>query len=163
VISIRFRAALATAGLLVAGAAGCVTMPPADLALAIASSPDPALSRTVHYAITVTDAGPGDASGLAVHDRLPDGFAISSASGPGWTCSAVGQDVTCLSAALSATESSQIAVVATAPAGAGAGAVSSTAVITAATPDDNPDNNIATAVTTMGGCVAAPGARCAAR
>jgi uncharacterized repeat protein (TIGR01451 family) len=126
----------------------CVALAPADLAIAIADSSDPMTSGILSYTITITDTGPGDAAGIAVHDRLPEGVAIVSASGTGWTCSMVGQDVTCLSPALAAAGTSQIALVVTPP--AAGGVVPNTAVVTAATPDGDPSNNIATSVTTMG-------------
>jgi uncharacterized repeat protein (TIGR01451 family) len=124
-----------------------VTLPPADLAISIADSSDPmAVGGALSYAITITDTGPGDAAGITVLDRLPEGVAFVSASGMGWSCSAVDQDVTCLARAIVVAEPSLITLVVTASAG---GAVSNTARVTATTPDANPSNNTATASTTV--------------
>ncbi|HEX3757115.1 MAG TPA: choice-of-anchor tandem repeat GloVer-containing protein [Kofleriaceae bacterium] len=134
--------------LLAVSSAACVALPPADVAISIASSSEPAIAAgTLSYAITVTDTGPGDAAGLVVLDRLPDGMAYVSASGVGWMCSAAGQDVTCLDPALAVSASSQLTLVVTAP--AAGGAIANTVVVSAATPDTVPANNIATATTTV--------------
>jgi uncharacterized repeat protein (TIGR01451 family) len=48
------------------------------------------------YTLTVTNAGFADTSGtVTVTDTLPTGMTFVSGIGTGWTCSAVGQDVTC--------------------------------------------------------------------
>ncbi|MCS6902830.1 MAG: hypothetical protein NZO41_00925 [Candidatus Bipolaricaulota bacterium] len=48
------------------------------------------------YTITVTNIGSGSTAGtVTVTDTLPTGLSFVSATGPGWTCSAVGQTVTC--------------------------------------------------------------------
>jgi uncharacterized repeat protein (TIGR01451 family) len=49
------------------------------------------------YAVTVTnsaDAGPTTGA-ITVRDSLPDGLGFISGTGTGWTCSGIGQDVTC--------------------------------------------------------------------
>jgi uncharacterized repeat protein (TIGR01451 family)/fimbrial isopeptide formation D2 family protein len=49
------------------------------------------------YTITVTNSGTGATSGaVTVTDTLPTGLAFSSGSGTNWSCSAVGQTVTCI-------------------------------------------------------------------
>ena len=130
--------------MLAVASAACVALPPADLAISIAGPSEPMVAGgTVSYTIAITDSGPGDATGLAVIARLSEDVGFVSASGPGWSCSAAGQDVTCLDPALAAAEASQIALVVTAP--AAGGPVSSTARVTAVTPDADPSNNTATA------------------
>lgn len=125
-----------------------LVLTPADLAIAISDAPDPvAAGGALGYAIQVTNNGPGAASGIAVLDSLPAGLGFTSASGDGWTCSAVGQAVTCLSAGLAAGASSTIALVATAP--PSGGTVSNTAQVQATTPDDDATNNQATTSTTV--------------
>jgi uncharacterized repeat protein (TIGR01451 family) len=119
-----------------------LVLTPADLAIAITGAPDPvAAGGTLTYTITVTNAGPGIATGITVLDSLPSGVAIASASGSGWSCAVVGQNVTCFSPTLAAAAASVITVVATAP--TSGGAVSSTASVAAVTPDGNPANNSA--------------------
>jgi uncharacterized repeat protein (TIGR01451 family) len=49
------------------------------------------------YAVTVTnaaEAGPTTGA-ITVRDRLPDGLRFIAGSGTGWSCGAIGQDVTC--------------------------------------------------------------------
>ena len=45
--------------------------------------------------LTVTNNGPGPASGFIIFDSLPPGFTFVSDSDGDWVCSANGQDVTC--------------------------------------------------------------------
>jgi uncharacterized repeat protein (TIGR01451 family) len=128
--------------------ATALVLTPADLAIAISDAPDPvAAGGALTYAIQVTNNGPGAASAITVLDSLPDGVGFASASGADWSCSAVGQDVTCLAAGLTAGASSTIALAVTAP--ASGGTVSNTAQVEAATPDDDPTNNQATTSTTV--------------
>lgn len=134
--------------LVLAVSSACVALPPADVAISIAESSVSAVAAgTLSYTITVTDTGPGDADGVEMIDRLPAGMAYVSASGAGWTCSAVGQDVTCLDAAVAVSASAQVTLVVSAP--ADGGAVANTVQVSAATPDSDPSNNTATATTTV--------------
>ena len=51
---------------------------------------------TAQYSITVSNAGPQSANGqITVVDSLPANFTYAGVTGSGWTCSAVGQRVTC--------------------------------------------------------------------
>jgi uncharacterized repeat protein (TIGR01451 family) len=121
---------------------------PADLAIAIADAPDPvAAGGALSYTITVSNSGPGSSTGIAVLDSLPSGVGFVSASGTAWSCSAVGQDVTCLSPALAAAASTTITLVVTAP--PSGGTLSNTASVAATTPDGNPANNQASTSTTV--------------
>lgn len=125
-----------------------MVLTPADLVIAIADSPDPvAAGGTLAYAITVSNAGPGDAIGLAVLDTLPAGVGFVSASGTGWSCSAVDQIVTCVSAALTASASSAITLVVTAP--PSGGTVTNSAQVAATTPDGDAADNQASTTTTV--------------
>jgi len=74
----------------------------ADLSLTINGSPDPAVAGgTVTYTIVATNNGPNDAgavlnpNGVTLVNTLPAGVSYSSFTGIGWSCGAVGQDVTC--------------------------------------------------------------------
>lgn len=68
----------------------------ADLTVALTDSGPAANGGTVVYTITITNAGRSATSGtITVTDPLPAGLAFSSATGPGWSCSAAGQVVTC--------------------------------------------------------------------
>jgi uncharacterized repeat protein (TIGR01451 family) len=128
--------------------ASSVVLTPADLAIAITDGPDPvAAGGTLSYAITASNAGPGAAAGISVLDSLPGGVAFVSASGAGWSCSAVAGDVTCALAALAANASSVITLVVTAP--TSGGIATNTAQVGAITPDGNAGNNQAATSTTV--------------
>jgi uncharacterized repeat protein (TIGR01451 family) len=61
------------------------------------------------YAITVTNSGTGNTSGaITVTDTLPTGLTYSSGTGTGWSCSTVGQTVTCTSSSVIAASGSSI-------------------------------------------------------
>jgi uncharacterized repeat protein (TIGR01451 family) len=121
---------------------------PADLGIAITDAPDPvAAGGTLTYTITVSNGGPGTSTALSVLDSLPIGLSYVNASGSGWSCSAVSQDVTCLAASLAASAQSTITLVTTAP--ASGGTVSNTVSVSAMTPDGNQANNAATTSTTV--------------
>lgn len=125
-----------------------MVLTPADLAIAITDSPDPvAAGGTLTYTITVTNTGPGTSNGIAVLDSLPIGIGFVSASGAGWSCSAMDQDVTCLTPTLAPSGSAAISLVVTAP--TSGGTVSNTASVSAMTPDGNAANNQATTSTTV--------------
>ncbi|HET9625969.1 MAG TPA: hypothetical protein VFP84_31630 [Kofleriaceae bacterium] len=121
---------------------------PADLAIAITDAPDPvAAGGNVTYSITVTNQGPGVSTALSVVDHLADGVTFVSANGPGWSCSASGQDVTCLAASLAVAASAAITLVVTAP--ASGGTLANTASVSATTPDGDAGNNTASTSTTI--------------
>ncbi len=125
-----------------------MVLTPADLSIAIADSPDPvAASGMVTYQITVANAGPGSASMLSMTDTLAAGVAFISASGPGWSCAASGQTVTCTIPILAASASSAITMSVSAP--ASGGTLMNTATISAVTPDPIAANNTASTTTTV--------------
>ena len=120
----------------------------ADLSLAIADAPDPVtVNGTLTYSVTATNAGPSAAQSLTVTDTLPAGTTFVSASGAGWTCSALLQVVTCTRTTLGVTTSPAITIVVTAP--ATAGTIVDNATISATTADPNNGNNSASASTTV--------------
>jgi uncharacterized repeat protein (TIGR01451 family)/fimbrial isopeptide formation D2 family protein/LPXTG-motif cell wall-anchored protein len=75
-----------------------VQVPPqVDLSVTKTHTPEPARVGTqVTYTVTVANAGPTvDPGPVTVTDVLPLGLTFVSGTGEGWTCSAVGQAVTC--------------------------------------------------------------------
>jgi len=83
----------------------CVTInviglpPPPDLALAKLLDGQLRVEQEATYVLRVTNGGGGPTSGpIVVSDPLPSGLRFVSASGPGWSCSAEGQNVTCRNA-----------------------------------------------------------------
>ena len=52
-----------------------------DLSVSIADSPDPVMvGADLHYVLTVSTAGPDDATGVTVHDDLPSNVSFGSAT-----------------------------------------------------------------------------------
>jgi uncharacterized repeat protein (TIGR01451 family) len=111
------------------------------------------------YTLQVTNAGPSDANDPVVSDTLPPGETFASADGSplpsAWTCSVVGQAVTCAMAAplaagsTSAPTLAQPILLTVAIGGAAYPTVSNTAVVSSTTPDPDPGNNSSTDVATV--------------
>ncbi len=96
---------------------------------------------TGSYTLTVADAGPSDADGaVVVTDVLPAGESFVVGTGPGWSCSAVAQTVTCTRAAglVAGTDSAITLTVAVDPGYTGTTLVN-TATITSTTTAAEPD------------------------
>jgi fimbrial isopeptide formation D2 family protein/uncharacterized repeat protein (TIGR01451 family) len=96
----------------------------------------------VTFRITVTNLGPGVARAVQIVDTMPAGLAITDVLSTGWTCTTVGQQITCdLAADLVSGASAFIDVTATTSVKAAPSVVNS-ATVTSSTPDVNPDNNV---------------------
>jgi uncharacterized repeat protein (TIGR01451 family) len=83
----------------------CVTLQvqgvgnPMDLALVKLLDGQLRVEQEATYVLRVTNGGGGPTSGpIVVSDPLPAGLRFVSASGPGWSCAAQGQNVTCRAA-----------------------------------------------------------------
>jgi hypothetical protein len=75
-------------------------VPVADLDLAKTHAGIFFASRPAVYILTISNIGSASTSGtITVADTLPDTLRYVTASGSGWTCSALGQSVTCTSGA----------------------------------------------------------------
>jgi uncharacterized repeat protein (TIGR01451 family) len=129
----------------------------ADVSVTKTDSPDPATAGgNVTYAIVVTNAGPSDASTLALSDTLPLGTTFVALTSPvGWTCTtpAVGGtgSVSCTNATLAAGASASFSLVVNVVMGTVDGTViTNTATVTSTTTDGVPTNNSATTTTTVG-------------
>ena len=72
-------------------------VPVTDLAVSKNHSGNFDLNQNEQFVITVTNNGPSDTSAGAVRvtDTLDSDFTFVSGTGSGWSCSAIGQDVTC--------------------------------------------------------------------
>ncbi|HQC29503.1 MAG TPA: hypothetical protein PK342_08970, partial [Methylotenera sp.] len=118
--------------------------PGADLAISKAVSPNPVIAgQLTTFTLNTANNGPSQANTVQVADTLPTGFTTIAASGPGWTCSVSGQDVTCDRATYAAGANSAITITATAPASVPPTGLSSsnTATIASATYDGIASNN----------------------
>src|SRR5256886_2770289 len=121
----------------------------ADLAITKSGPATVVAGGGVSYALVVVNNGPSDAANLSVADTLPAGVTLVSATGPGWTCTNVGNvSVTCTRPALATGATAPtITVVVTAP--NQAGSLSNTASVSSTTADPTPANNTSVAVTTV--------------
>jgi uncharacterized repeat protein (TIGR01451 family) len=126
----------------------------ADLQVTKTDSPDPVTAGTnLTYTITVTNAGPSNASTVALADTTPAGTTFVSLSSPGgWSCTtpAVGGTgaINCSIATLGVTNAVFTLVVNVNP--NASGAVTNTATVSETTTDPVPGNDSATANTTVG-------------
>src|SRR5690349_16040160 len=87
------------AGLLLTAACAVVcAQPPPDLTIAKAHvGTSFTQGQSGAYTLTVSNAGPGATTGtITVTDTLPAGLTFASGTGSGWSCSANGQAVTCM-------------------------------------------------------------------
>jgi uncharacterized repeat protein (TIGR01451 family) len=72
---------------------------PPDLALVKLLDGQLRVEQEATYVLRVANGGGGPTSGpIVVSDPLPAGLRFVSASGPGWSCAAQGQNVTCRNA-----------------------------------------------------------------
>lgn len=121
-------------------------VPVADLSIAKTHSGDFAVGNNESFTITVTNSGPSTATGtITVTDTLPAGLTFVSGSGTGWSCGAVGQDVTCTSTTAVAAGASHAPLTLTVSVGVAAlPNVSNTASVSSTTFDNQSGNNSST-------------------
>ncbi len=103
---------------------------------------------TLTYTLTITNAGPADATNLIVNDTLPSALHYVSANGGGWSCNTSGATLTCQRASLLVGATSSITLVTTIDLLA-SGSVINTADVNIPASDPTPDDNSDTAVTTI--------------
>ncbi len=126
-----------------------VVSPKADLSITKSHRPVSVVAgATVTYALDVTNRGPSTAKDARVTDSLPVGLTLTSATGPGWTCTNSGQDVSCVNPALLPGSTSTILVDARLEAGA-TGTLDNTAIVSALTSDPIATNNSSTDSTSI--------------
>lgn len=114
---------------------------PADLTITKSHSGSFAVGQSGTYTLTVTNIGAGSTTGpIIVTDTLPTGLTFVSGTGPGWTCSAALQIVTCTSpGSLAPGASTTITLTVSVSREALPGVINT---VTVFTPDDtDPDNN----------------------
>jgi uncharacterized repeat protein (TIGR01451 family) len=119
----------------------------ADLSLTHTASPEPVVVGTpLTYTLTVTNAGPSQATGVTVTDMLPARVPfVSSASSPSCTEAPAGT-VTCLVGSLAPGTSTTVTLVVIPDV---LGSISNTAQVTSAVLDPNPANDLMTVDTTV--------------
>jgi uncharacterized repeat protein (TIGR01451 family) len=124
-------------------------VPSPDLSIVKADSADPvAQNDPLTYALTITNNGPSDATGVTVVDPLPAGVTfVSSVPGPP-TCNQSGGTVTCDLGALAAGGNTTVSIDTTV--NSTGGILVNTASVSASETDPNPRNNSASEGTGVG-------------
>jgi len=119
--------------------------PMADLVITKGDDVDPVyVGDDIQWAISVTNKGPDDATGVSVTDALPSGVTFVSATASVGSCSESGGTVTCDLGTMTAETVIGIVITATAD---GAGEYSNTAEVASDVADPNPGDNSATETT----------------
>ena len=123
----------------------------ADLALSTAATPSTVLAgNDITYTETVTNNGPGTASGATFTEAIPTNTTFSSVSAPvGWTCT-VTTSVTCSDPSLAAGSSADILVVVNVAPSVVAASITASSSVSATTSDPNSANNSTSVVTAVG-------------
>ncbi len=67
----------------------------ADLSIVKSHVGGGVVGEELRFTLAVANAGPSEANAVTVTDTLPVGLDFVSAEGDGWTCSAVGREITC--------------------------------------------------------------------
>jgi uncharacterized repeat protein (TIGR01451 family) len=112
---------------------------PADLSLTKTDSPDPVkVGELLTYTITVTNGGPGPATGVTVEDELPSSADFQSASASQGTCTHSGGTVTCT---LGSMANAGTATVTIEVLPRSTGIITNTATVAGAEPDLDTANN----------------------
>ena len=119
----------------------------ADLAVTKAADPIVGTAgQALTYTLTVTNAGPFQATGVIATDAVPAGAVFVAAGASQGTASLVGGAVVARLGDLAAGNSATVTIVVTPSA---AGSLTNTADVTANEPDPDPSNNSATVTTTI--------------
>lgn len=115
-----------------------------DLAVSILSAPaNAAVGEQLQYVITVTNAGPSDASSVTIFDTLPANVTFVSGS---TGCINVGANVYCVLNSLAAGSSTSINFLVMPTV---SGSITNTVSVSSSNPDPNSANNSATNVTSV--------------
>ena len=118
-----------------------------DLSIIKSDSPDPVYTGThLTYALSVSNHGPSDATGVTVIDNLPTGVAFVSATTSQGTCMQASGTVTCNLGNLASGATATVTIVVTPTTG---GTITNTANVAGNETDPNLTNNSASASTTV--------------
>lgn len=98
------------------------------------------------WVLDVTNNGPGRAVSVVVQDTVPASVTVTGVSSTQFTCSRIGNAVTCTRPAMQPGETGRITISVTVPTTATGGNVTNTGSVTASTPETNLTNNTDDAV-----------------
>ncbi len=119
-----------------------------DLSLTQTDTPDPVnVASSLAYTLTVSNAGPDDATGVTVIDTLPAGVTFQSASASQGTCSEAGGTVTCQLGDMTSGTVASINIALTSP--VGTGTIANNATVTGNESDPVAGNNSASETTVV--------------
>ena len=119
----------------------------ADLALTKTASPDPVdVGQSLTYTVTITNAGPAEASGVTLTDVLTGGQSFSASTPSQGSCSESQGTVTCDLGTMAASATSTVTIVVVP---SKAGLLGNTADVFSTTNDPFTTNNSATTITTV--------------
>ena len=136
---------------IVSATPGSMTSVPADLDLLQSETVAPGAfgDDAVDDHLTIENKGPGDATGVVLHDIVPPGATIESATVDGGSCTVSAAEVTCVVEHLDGGGSAEAEVVRSEPMADGSTGSSSDATVSATqfdpTPADNSDTTTAPA------------------
>lgn len=126
-----------------------VTAGTADLSVTKTDAPDPvAAGMDLTYTVTVSNAGPDDATNTVLTDTLPAGVNFVSATASQGTCSQAASTVTCNLGTVTTSTPATVTIVVQPTAAAGS-SISNTASVTSDAADPDTANNSATTSTTV--------------
>jgi uncharacterized repeat protein (TIGR01451 family) len=123
--------------------------PTADLSVSQTDEPDPVTaSNFVNYVVTVTNAGPDDATNVVMVDTLPAGTTFISTDNPA-SCTFAGTTVSCAFGTLAAEASTSVSIVVRVPNVTSTTVITNTATVSATEDDPNTADNLSTESTTV--------------
>jgi uncharacterized repeat protein (TIGR01451 family) len=126
----------------------------ADLSITKEDAPDPvAVGDEITYTLTVSNAGPNDATGVTVTDELPAEVTFVSVDASQGSCDESGGTVACDLGTIANGESATVTIKVTADE---AGDVTNTGSASSATPDPDRSDNSDSATTTVTGVSPSP-------
>ena len=129
---------------------GAPVLAPADLSVSITDTPEPvAVGGQVTYTVTVSNAGPSDASVVELTNTLPANATFGIATSTQGSCSQTNGTVTCGLGTIDNGSNAVVTVKVTPTAAAGGGSISLSSSVTASEDDSNESNNTDTENTSV--------------
>jgi uncharacterized repeat protein (TIGR01451 family) len=122
-------------------------LPPADVLVSQTAPATAPRGGSIAYALTITNSGPANASGIVVSDTFPPNSIFRSVDAPSFACSTASGQLICTAPSLSTGATAVIHV--TVAASNSLGTIQNSITASADNPDPNTANNTATASTAV--------------